>query len=76
MEGMFLIGKDELKELSSSKNSDRKMEILVNVLARPYREKTSAAIIAGGIRKGIGAGIDALDKMTAPPKNEKKKRGG
>jgi repressor of nif and glnA expression len=57
------------------------MEIMVNVLARPYHEKTSGAVIAGGIKKmvvvgaggiktGIEIGIDALDKMTAPPKKK------
>lgn len=54
-EKVFLIRIDQLKEMCSSKNPDTRMNIMIDVMGRPYREKSALDVIGNGISKSFAA---------------------
>jgi hypothetical protein len=70
-EKMYLISQNELQDLVSAKGD--KMSTMINVLARPYIEKSAGSVIASSIGKGLISGMKAVDKLIEPPKKGVKK---
>lgn len=63
MEKMYLISQEEVKELYSSKSSETRMKIMVDVLARPFVERSALSAISDSVGKcldGLGAWLDKI----------------
>ena len=70
-EKVFLISLEQLKEICSSKSPDARMSIMIDVMSKPYREKTATEAIGKGIAKTFAA----LEEMcTDPPKKGQVKK--
>lgn len=62
----YIITKDQLKKLCLSKLiEDQRMEIQIDVLARPYKEKSVSSAIAGGMVSGLKMGAAGLKEGMA-----------
>jgi hypothetical protein len=59
---------DQLKELRSSKDAERKIDIYAQVLTQEYKEKSAGSVIMSGVGKGFNAAFDKIEELTRPEK--------
>jgi hypothetical protein len=70
-EPKYLITLSQLKEMRSTKDPERRIEIYLDIVTPgPFKEKTAGAAIVGGLGKGLNAAFNTIDKMGKedPPK--------
>ena len=82
-EKYYLITKDELVGLMPTYSSVKAMKIMVEVLARPYKEMSAGAVLAGSAGRGLsalgkgaaalgGAAVNALERASETDKKRGK----
>ena len=72
----FLITKDELVKAMPERATPEQMKVLMDVLTRPYKEKSGLQVIGGGLASAGKGAVNVAGKIWDSIPTEEQKKGG